>query len=280
MFEKIGDFMSDFEFGYKIHEIKDELFCKKCKGKKFTKIDDTKTYYRISCSCEKEEKNKQRKMQERQNFISKLERLETNNLVDKTYKKYKFDDDINQNNNILKFCKDYVNEYEFNRKNNNGLLLYGDVGTGKTFYASCIINAFQKQNILATATNTIKLLSIAGLFKNDLQKNIQDLCNFTEVLLIDDLGAERDTSYSKEIVLNLINSRYESGRLTIITTNLNKNQLFNAKDIIDKRISQRAVELCPINFEIVSKSMRLKLSEQKKDRAREYYKKIQNEKSK
>lgn len=274
MFQTIGNLLNDFQFGYKIHEIEDDLICENCKGKKYIKFDETDNWYRISCICEKKQKELQRKKEQSENFNLSLERLESNILIDKTYKKYKFDNDINQNNKILKFFKKYVHEYKFNRKNNNGLLLYGDVGTGKTFYASCIINAFQQQHILATATNTIKLLSVAGLFKNDLQKSIQNLCNISQVLLIDDLGAERDTSYSKEIVLNLINSRYESGLLTIITTNLNKNQLFNAKDIIDKRISQRAVELCPINFEINSESIRLKLSEQKKSNAREYYAKL------
>lgn len=63
---------------------------------------------------------------------------------------------------------------------------------------------------------------------NDLQKSdfdfdkntyIESIVN-VPVLILDDLGIERDTSYAKEQVYNIVNSRYLKYKLTIFTTNI------------------------------------------------------------
>lgn len=56
-------------------------------------------------------------------------------------------------------------------------------------------------------------------FKLDSNEIINNLSNIP-LLILDDLGIERDTSYAREQVYNIINSRYLKGRPTIFTTNL------------------------------------------------------------
>ena len=62
--------------------------------------------------------------------------------------------------------------------------------------------------------------------------------------MIDDLGIERDTSYAKEQVYNIIDSRYRSGLPMIITTNLTMDKIKNPEDIENLRIYDRILERC------------------------------------
>ena len=113
------------------------------------------------------------------------------------------------------------------KKENIGLLFYGSVGSGKTYLACSIANALIEQYQVG-----VKIRNFAQII-NELQKGgfdfdknayIESLVN-TSVLILDDLGIERDTSYAKEQVYNIVNNRYlKQNRLfspqTFLTTQL------------------------------------------------------------
>lgn len=65
-----------------------------------------------------------------------------------------------------------------------------------------------------------------------------------DLLIIDDLGAERGTEYAVENVFNVIDRRYRSGKPLIITTNLHLSMLTNEQSLDKKRIYDRILELC------------------------------------
>ena len=63
--------------------------------------------------------------------------------------------------------------------------------------------------------------------------------------ILDDLGIERDTSYAKEQVYNIVNSRYLKQKPTIFTTNLSYETIQNCKDSVEyQRIYSRIIEMC------------------------------------
>ena len=64
------------------------------------------------------------------------------------------------------------------------------------------------------------------------------------LLIIDDLGIERNSDFALEQVFNVIDSRYRSKKPLIITTNLTLSELNNAADIAHKRIYDRILERC------------------------------------
>lgn len=72
---------------------------------------------------------------------------------------------------------------------------------------------------------------------------IRSLCRYS-LLILDDLGIERNTEYSLENLFNVIDARYVSGKAMIITTNLNLEELKNQKQLSLKRIYDRVLERC------------------------------------
>ena len=70
-----------------------------------------------------------------------------------------------------------------------------------------------------------------------------------DLLIIDDLGAERNTEYALEQMFSIIDSRYRCNKPLIVTTNLKLNELKHPPDLARARIYDRILERCaPILF--------------------------------
>ena len=73
--------------------------------------------------------------------------------------------------------------------------------------------------------------------------------DISALLILDDLGAERNTSYGKECVFDVVNRRLLSVKPMIITTNITLSAMQKATDLDDRRIYDRILEVCvPILF--------------------------------
>ena len=118
-----------------------------------------------------------------------------------------FDKD-NGANPVMKVARDYIAKWSEVLQNNVGLLLWGDVGTGKTFFAACIANALIEQNVSVRMTNFSSILN--DLFSESDKNKYLDRLNDHNLLIIDDLGIERGTEYALEQVYNIIDTRYKS----------------------------------------------------------------------
>ena len=71
-----------------------------------------------------------------------------------------------------------------------------------------------------------------------------------DLLIFDDLGAERSTSFGKERVFDLVNRRLLSGKPMIVTTNIPLYTIKNSDDVDCQRIYGRVLEAClPVNFD-------------------------------
>ena len=73
----------------------------------------------------------------------------------------------------------------------------------------------------------LKLLNaLGGLYSGEKNEYLKSL-NQYGLLIIDDLGVERDTPYVLETVYLVIDERYENGKSFIITPNLSLEKLRN-----------------------------------------------------
>ena len=154
-----------------------------------------------------------------------------------------FANDDGKNEKISNAMKNYVKNFPDFKKDGKGLLLYGTVGTGKSYFAACIANALIDEGYNVLMTNFTRVLTILSDNKTDKQAYIDGMNRYT-LLIIDDLGAERSTDYAKEQVFGLIDARYRSGLPFVITTNLTAEELRKPQDIGYTRIYDRILERC------------------------------------
>lgn len=147
------------------------------------------------------------------------------------------------------FSRHYVRNWKEAYRENTGLLLFGDVGTGKSFFAGCIANALIDQDIPVLMTNIPSILNrLTGMFAEDRAAFISALDDYS-LLILDGLGVERNTGYALEQMFLVIDSRYRSRKPLIVTTNLKLEEIKNPPDLAHARIYDRIMERCaPVLF--------------------------------
>ena len=114
-------------------------------------------------------------------------------------------------------AKNYAEQWDQFRRDGTGLLLFGGVGTGKSYAAGCIANALIDRGISVCFVPMTDVVNrMQGMFGEDRDSYMRRLMR-PELLILDDLGAERNTSYGKERVFDVINRRTLSGKPMIMT---------------------------------------------------------------
>lgn len=241
--------IEDVEFAYDSEKeyIKDgHAYCKVCHERKDGDVMEffgNKMILRVACKCDREIEQ-QKKRREKQMEIERLKRTCFNSMREWSYT---FENYQGEENQSLMIAKNFVEDYEKMKKENIGLLFYGSVGSGKTYLACSIANSLIEQyQISVKIRNFAQIINELQKSSFDFDKNayIESLVN-TSVLILDDLGIERDTSYAKEQVYNIVNSRYLKQKPTIFTTNLSCDTIQNCKDSVEyQRIYSRIIEMC------------------------------------
>lgn len=197
----------------------------------------------IRCKCQQElydQEENRRKLLEKQ---AEIERMKASGLQDKALYDYTFDKD-NGINPEMAYAHKYVENWEDMKANSSGLLLWGNVGTGKSFFAGCIANALLEKGVPVLMTNFSRILNtLTGMHFEDRNQFIDSLNRYS-LLIIDDLRIERNSEFALEQVFNVIDSRYRSKKPLIVTTNLTLTELNNAPDVAHRRIYDRILERC------------------------------------
>ena len=156
----------------------------------------------------------------------------------------------------MQIARNYADHFREFKEKGKGLLFYGNVGTGKSHLAACIANRLIDKGYKVLMTNFATIINqLQASF--DGRKEYIDSLNRYALLVLDDLGAERNTEYMQEQVFNIIDSRYLSRLPMIVTTNLTANELKKPDNIGAGRIYDRILERChPV--EVSGISMRQK----------------------
>ena len=222
----------------------------------------------ITCKCEQEKENAREFQDKQRHFSSWLtEQRDKYGISDRSYDAHTFEKDDRKDAALSDLFRRYVNRWEEMKEDNMGILLYGPVGTGKSFYACAIVNALLEQCVPAVVTNFPRLLNILQGAR-ERQAYIDHLQAY-QLLVIDDLGVERDSPYSAEQVFNIIDTRARSGLPMIVTTNLTIDEMKNPPNMQLARIYDRVLELCPISIEMAGESRRAGNAAARRAKARE-----------
>ena len=209
---------------------------------------------RRSCKCDRdarEAKENRFKFQETQAKIDELRKL---SLMDARLKGITFENykQTQENAKAISIARKYVDKFDSMYEKGQGILFWGDVGTGKSFTAAAIANELLNKQIPVVMTSFIKLLDVMRGFESGNAAYIERL-NQAKLLVVDDLGAERGTDFTLEKVYDVIDSRYRAQKPIIITTNLSFSEMKACTDIRYTRIYDRLFEMCyPVKMEGLS----------------------------
>ncbi len=102
------------------------------------------------------------------------------------------------------------------------LYISGDIGTGKTFLASCWVRELHREGVHVTwakVGDIIRELNDTHKSYKKSEKDVIDKYILTRVLVLDDLGKEHPTEWTISQLYAIIDTRCENERATVITSN-------------------------------------------------------------
>lgn len=225
-------------------------YCGKCHTPKQTRCEIFGRTRLVSCmcKCKAEEYKREQAEKKRMEHYDRAVTSQVMRINNQAAEKWTFDRDDGANQRISTFARKYMENWEVYRKNGQGLLLWGDVGTGKSFIAACIANELRKRRIPTMFTSFGAIIKSVSNFDIDKNQFFRDFGKF-DLIVLDDLGAERNSAFALEQVFDVIDSRVQSRLPMIVTTNLTISELKNPESRSYQRIYDRLLQVCtPVNF--------------------------------
>ena len=196
-------------------------------------------------SLEKNEKEtRQLLLEEKQ---KKIKRISSNSGIPKRFRGKTFENFVsNENPEAYRKAKDFAEGFP---NVNKGLLLVGTVGTGKTHLAAAISNMLISKLYSVYFGNTTDIMTF---IKSTYSKNaeitegeaIDLMTEEIDLLVIDDLGKENETTNTIAVLYQIINRLYENEKPVIITTNYNSIDLAKKLGERGQAIVSRITGMC------------------------------------
>lgn len=125
----------------------------------------------------------------------------------------------------LEECRDYVRRFERNWEQGRSMMLLGDVGTGKTHLA-CAVAQHVIREFGATARYTMAIEIIRDIkmtFDKASQQTERDVYAgllAPDLLVIDEVGVQHGSDFERQVLFEVIDSRYRQLMPTIVISNL------------------------------------------------------------
>lgn len=206
------------------------------------------------CTCKKaqvywKEKDKQEYESKRKSrFRNIINNIYKQNYIGRRFQEQNFENfyvDLN-NEYAVKVAKDYIEKGK-DKMQSNGLIIMGQSGVGKTHLAAAIANKLiENDKIVLMGRLTSLLDMIKETFKDNTksENELIELYSNVDMIIIDDLGTEKISSWALEKLYTIVQNRNENNLPIIITTRFDKQgliQRFNQsqdKQLVDATISK------------------------------------------
>lgn len=151
--------------------------------------------------------------------------------------------------NIITNILDQTLFNDFNSDKPLVFLLSGDVGVGKTYFASAVANKLMDKAISSAYVSSNELAEniVNKQFNKEYNSSLYNYLFETECLIIDDLGTENNiNSITLPAILSIIDSRINNNLVTFVTTNV---KIDNISKIYGERLASRLLDnnysICP-----------------------------------
>jgi primosomal protein DnaI len=233
--------------------------CKNCKGLNCCKNRDgyvccpkvynnSITFEYIPCKYKKEQIEKEN------NKMTREKELELANLddVDKT---------IKSRLPLMKWVVDFIKKYDTTTKH-KGLYLHGPFGSGKSYIIAAVFNKLKENGVRTEIVYFPTLLRDLKANFDELESTMAYLEN-VDLLLLDDIGAEKVSEWSRDEILGtILQSRMNNYKTTFFTSNYTIDELEDKlSNKTDKVAAARVVE----RIKVLTDDIELKGENRRKD---------------
>lgn len=241
--------------------------CKNCK-----KLSECKNQVKGYCYYPEKENNtlnfsyimckKLKKQEEDNKYLTNIYYYDVNEEIKKASFKDLYKDDVNRVP-VLKYITDFIKKYNNNEKV-KGLYLNGSFGSGKTYLIAALFNDMAKKNVKCAIVYYPEFLrDLKASFNKDYEEKFNYIKK-TDLLLLDDIGAENVSNFNRDEVLGpILQYRMEENLPTFFTSNLTLEELESNLSItssgVDKVKARRIIERIKqltVDIQLVSKNRR------------------------
>ena len=164
---------------------------------------------------------------------------------------------------LIKWIKEFYDNYD-QSKTMKGLYLHGSFGSGKTFLLAALLNELTVNK--KVRTEIIYFPELLRTLKDDWDffAGKMEYLKSVDILLVDDIGAEKVTEWGRDEVLGtILQSRMNNNLCTFFTSNLTIEELErhlsitkNSEDTVKSRRIIERVKQLTIDMELISENRR------------------------
>lgn len=135
----------------------------------------------------------------------------------------------------VQMCLDFIKKFNSSDEN---LLFYGSPGTGKTFLSCCIAKELLDKGNLVIYRTSESLIDDLRKIRFSNEQDLAELITDCDLLIIDDLGAEQISDFSRTELFNILNKKLLKHKKMLISTNLSLEDIMK---IYSDRITSRLI---------------------------------------
>jgi len=165
---------------------------------------------------------------------------------------------LNEQAHAYKESQAFVTDFPARLKTGSGMVLWGDVGTGKTYLACAIANALLSQLrpvLYCTVQEAVALIkscwtkSTSGLSEYDVYLRFGE----SELLVIDEVGVQTGSDFERTVLTTITDIRSRNCLPTVIVSNLELEKIYN---LLGERMFDRLVGYGANVIHMAGRSMR------------------------
>lgn len=229
------------------------MHCKKCgEARECIPAKSGRFAFKVSCMCKCQAEQVALDKMQLKSDMTKIEIQKARQLAknDPSFKLHTFANDNGKHPELMRKAKKYADDFQTHMKNSSGLLLCGPKGTGKSYAAEAIANQIIDNGYPVIFTTFGKIAETAMEAGYEGRREYFDSLSRCSLLIIDDVGVERETDYMMETIHRVINERDRSLKPMIITTNFTAEEINHPSTSEWERIWSRIMRTCyPIRCE-------------------------------
>lgn len=194
------------------------------------------------------------------NRSRKIEDLLRRSAIPARYAEASLNNPNQQQPKAYELANAFIDGFDDRLKTGGGMMLWGDVGTGKTYLACAMANALRQKLrpvLYCTALEAVMLVkaswkkSADGLSEYDVYARFGD----PELLIIDEIGVQMGSDFERMVLTSIADTRSRNCLPTIIISNLNPEDIYS---LLGERMFDRLVGFGADIVHMPGRSMRLR----------------------